>query len=72
MSRKNIRLIHSMEERGLSTLELARQIGVCPSLISLIRRGWRRPTCAQVAAIEKALGASDIFEASPRLTEMMQ
>ena len=57
----NKRFIQAMVEKNITTLRLAEKIGVCPSLISLIRQGWRQPTEQQVCKIEEVLGVPGLF-----------
>lgn len=53
---------HYRHERGLGVSELARKVGVTPSLISQIERGASRPSVATLFALAEALDvAVDVF-----------
>jgi transcriptional regulator with XRE-family HTH domain len=57
-------------ERGLKVSELARQVGVTPSLISQIERGNSRPSVATLFGLAEALDVSlDVFADRSPATE---
>ena len=60
-SKINKKFIQAMVEKDISTLRLAEEIGVCPSLISLIRQGWRQPSEEQARKIEQVLDTKNLF-----------
>lgn len=41
--------------RGLRQVDIARRVGISPTLLSQIERGWRRPSFEQVDRISAAL-----------------
>ncbi len=49
------RLIHHRTRRGMKVSELAREVGVSPSLISQIERGQSRPSVSTLFALAEAL-----------------
>ena len=59
-------LSHRRRELGLSMSELARQVGVSPSMVSQIERGQTLPSVATLFALAAALGATvDTFFTTP-------
>jgi transcriptional regulator with XRE-family HTH domain len=60
------RLAAYRAERGLRVAELAREVGVTPSLISQIERGQSRPSVSTLFAIAQALAVPvDAFFREP-------
>ena len=51
-----VRLAAHRAQRGIKVSQLARQIGVSPSLISQIERGQSRPSVSTLFALAEALG----------------
>jgi transcriptional regulator with XRE-family HTH domain/mannose-6-phosphate isomerase-like protein (cupin superfamily) len=59
-------LVQRRRELGLTMSELARQVGVSPSMVSQIERGQSLPSVATLFALAAALGATvDAFFADP-------
>jgi transcriptional regulator with XRE-family HTH domain len=59
-------LVRRRRELGLSMSELARQIGVSPSMVSQIERGHTLPSVVTLFALANALGATvDAFFSEP-------
>ena len=60
--RKQKKFLRQLLERDISQLELASKVGVHPSLISLIARGWRKPSPELIIKIEHELEAQNLFD----------
>jgi len=45
--------------KRIKQLELARQIGISPSRLSLIENGWAKPRPEELSALRKALGLDE-------------